>query len=89
MIGIRKSQLATEAAAEFQNFLYQPGVVLADPVGVMARLELARIFALSGNKSKVEAAYQDVLKIWKDADPALPVIKQARAEYAKLRQEKQ
>ena len=63
-------------------------VVLADPVGVMARLQLGRIFALSGNTAKAEVAYQDVLTIWKDADSDLPVINQAKAEYAKLQQAK-
>jgi hypothetical protein len=61
-----------------------PGIVLADPIGVMARLELARIFARLGNTAKAKAAYEDVLTIWKDADPDVPVIDQARAEYAKL-----
>jgi hypothetical protein len=50
----------------------------------MARLQLGRIFALSGDKAKAKVAYQDVLTIWKDADSDLPVINQARAEYAKL-----
>jgi tetratricopeptide (TPR) repeat protein len=75
----------TEAAVEFQKLLDHPGVVLADPIGVMARLQLGRIFARSGATAKAKIAYQDVLTIWKDADSDLPVINQARAEFAKLR----
>jgi tetratricopeptide (TPR) repeat protein len=81
-------QRETEAAVEFQKFLDHPGVVLADPVGVMARLQLGRILALSGNTAKAKVAYQDVLTIWKDADSDLPVVNQAKAEYAKLQQTK-
>jgi tetratricopeptide (TPR) repeat protein len=80
-----KAQRETEAALEFQKLLDHPGIVSADPVGVMARLQLGRIFALSGDTAKAKAAYQDVLSIWKDADSDLPVINQAKAEYAKLR----
>jgi hypothetical protein len=54
----------------------------------MARLQLGRIFALSGATAKAEATYQEVLTLWKDADSDLPVINQARAEYAKLREAK-
>ena len=83
-----KAQRGSEAAMEFQKLLDHRAIVLADPTGVMARLQLGRIFALSGNTAKAEAAYQDVLTIWKDADSDLPVINQARAEYAKLQQAK-
>ena len=81
-----KGQQETEAAVEFQKLLDRPGLVVADPIGVMARLQLGRIFARSGNTAKAKAAYQDVLTIWKDADSHLPVINQARAEYAGLQQ---
>ena len=83
-----KAQRETDAAVEFQKLLDHPGIVMADTVGAMARLQLARIFAHSGNAAKADAAYKDVLAIWKDADSDLPVINQARAEYAKLRQAK-
>ena len=83
-----KAKRETEAAVEFQKLEDHPGLVLADPIGVMARLQLARIFALSGATAKAEAAYQEVLTLWKDADSDLPVINQARAEYAKLQQAK-
>jgi serine/threonine protein kinase len=79
-----KGRQETEAAVEFQKLLDHPGVVLADPIGVMARLHLGRIFARSGETAKAKIAYQDVLTIWKDADSDLPVINQARAEFAQL-----
>ena len=79
-----KGRQDTEAAVEFQKLLDHPGVVLADPIGVMARLQLGRIFARSGDTAKAKAAYQDVLTIWKDADSDLPVINQAKAEFARL-----
>jgi eukaryotic-like serine/threonine-protein kinase len=53
-------------------------------VGARAHLELGRAYALSGDKVKAKAAYQDFLTLWKDADPDLPVLKQAKVEYAKL-----
>ena len=81
-----RAQRETEATAEFQKLLDHPGVVLADPLGVMARLQLARIFVLAGNTAKAKLAYQEVLTIWKDSDSDMPVINQARAEYAKLQQ---
>jgi tetratricopeptide (TPR) repeat protein len=83
-----KAKRETEAAVEFQKLEDHPGIVLADLIGVMARLQLGRIFALSGNTAKAEATYQELLTLWKDADSDLPVINQARAEYAKLREAK-
>jgi eukaryotic-like serine/threonine-protein kinase len=79
-----KAQRDSEAAVEFQKLVDHPGIVLVDPIGVMARLELARIFARAGDTAKAKAAYEDVLAIWKDADSDVPVINQARAEYSKL-----
>jgi serine/threonine protein kinase/tetratricopeptide (TPR) repeat protein len=73
-----------EAAAEFQRILDYPGVVFADPVGAVARLQLGRALVLSGDKTKAKAAYQDFLTLWKDADPGIPILLQAKAEYAKL-----
>jgi predicted Zn-dependent protease len=72
------------AAAEFQKFIDHRGVVINFPWGALARLGLARAYALQGDTAKARAAYQDFLTIWKDADPDLPVLKQAKAEYAKL-----
>ena len=73
-----------EAAAEFQKVLDHRGIVLADPIGALAHLQLGRAYILSGNITKAKSAYQDFLNLWKDADPDIPVLKQAKAEYAKL-----
>jgi len=53
-------------------------------MGVLAHLGLARAHAITGDTAKARAAYQDFLALWKDADPDIPILKQARAEYAKL-----
>jgi len=73
-----------EAIAEFQKILDHRGIVGADPIGALAHLQLGRAFALSGDQSKAKAAYQDFLALWKDADPDVPILKSAKAEYAKL-----
>jgi hypothetical protein len=58
--------------------------VVNSPIGALAHLGLSRAHALSGDKTKAKSAHQDFLTIWKDADPDIPMRKQARAEYAKL-----
>ena len=73
-----------EAAAEFQKILDHRGIVLADPVGALAHLQLGRAYVVSGDRTRAKSAYQDFLTLWKDADPDIPILKQARAEYAKL-----
>jgi ATP/maltotriose-dependent transcriptional regulator MalT len=73
-----------EAAAEFQKIIDHPGVVLEDPIGALARLQLARAQALSGDTVKAHSAYEDLLTLWKNADPDISVLRQARAEYARL-----
>jgi len=74
----------SEAAAEFQKILDHRGIVLNEPIGVLAHLQLGRAYAMQGDTAKSRAAYQDFLTLWKDADPDIPVLKQAKAEYAKL-----
>jgi len=74
-----------EAAAEFQKIVDHPGIVLSDPIGALAHWQLGRAYAQSGDMIKAKSAYQDFLTLWKDADPDIPVLKQAKAEYAKLR----
>jgi eukaryotic-like serine/threonine-protein kinase len=73
-----------EAAAEFQKFLDHRSIVLNRPLGALAHLGLARAYVLQGDTSKARRAYQDFLALWKDADPDIPILKQAKAEYVKL-----
>ena len=74
----------TEAVAEFQKVLDHPGIVFADPVRAVARLQLGRTLAPAGDRTKARAAYQDFLTLWKDADSDIRLLKQARTEYVKL-----
>ena len=73
-----------EAAAEFQKILDHPGIMLNDPIGPMARLQLARALYASGDRVKSAAVYKDLLALWKDADPDIPVVQEARTESARL-----
>jgi tetratricopeptide (TPR) repeat protein len=73
-----------EAAAEFQKILDHRGTVVSDPIGALAHLQLGRAYTLSGDKTKAKAAYQDFLTLWKEADPDISILNQAKAEYAKL-----
>jgi tetratricopeptide (TPR) repeat protein/predicted Ser/Thr protein kinase len=73
-----------EAVAEYQKIVDHPGVVINGPIGVLAHLGLGRAHALAGDSAKAKIAYQDFLALWKDADPDIPILKQAKAEYAKL-----
>jgi len=73
-----------EAAIEFQKILDHRGIVLSDPIGALAHLQLARADVLIGDRDRAQAAYKDFLALWKDADPNIPVLNQAKAEYAKL-----
>jgi hypothetical protein len=74
----------TEAAAEFQNILAHRGIVGLDAIGALAHLQLGRVNALSGDNVKAKSAYDAFFTFWKDADPGIPVLKQAKAEYARL-----
>jgi len=74
-----------EAAAEFQKILDHRGIALNEPIGALAHLQLGRAYTLSGDSAKAKAAYQNFLTLWKDADLDIPILKQAKAEYAKLR----
>ena len=75
---------SSEAAAEFQKILDHRGIVVNGPIGALAHLGLARAYALQGDRTKAGAAYQEFLTLWKDADPDITVLKEAKAEYAKL-----
>jgi hypothetical protein len=61
-----------------------PGVTMNQPIGSLAHLELGRAHALSGDKVKARASYQNFLTLWKDADPDIPILIAAKSEYAKL-----
>jgi tetratricopeptide (TPR) repeat protein len=73
------------AATEFQKFIDHRGMVANFPWGALARLGLARAYALQGDTAKARAAYQDFLTLWKDADPDIPVLIAAKSEFAKLK----
>jgi serine/threonine protein kinase/tetratricopeptide (TPR) repeat protein len=73
-----------EAAAEFQRIVDHRSIVLVDPMDALARLQLARALVLSGDTVKAKSAYNDLLTLWKNADADIPVLKAARAEYARL-----
>jgi serine/threonine protein kinase/DNA-binding winged helix-turn-helix (wHTH) protein len=73
------------AAGEFQKILDHTGFVRTGIIGALAHLQLGRALALSGDKTKTKSAYQDFLTLWKDADPDLPILRDAKAEYAKLK----
>ena len=74
----------TEAAAEFQKIIDHRGIDVAVPEHSLAKLGLGRAYAIAGDSGKAKAAYQDFLALWKDADPDVPILKEAKAEYAKL-----
>jgi len=73
-----------EAVAEFQKFVDHRGVVQDVPLAALARVGLARAYALQRDTTNARVAYKDFLTLWKDADPDIPILKQAKAEYAKL-----
>jgi tetratricopeptide (TPR) repeat protein/predicted Ser/Thr protein kinase len=75
----------TEAAAEFQKILDHPGLIGNALPGALARLELGRAYVLAGDTARARAAYLNFLTLWKDADPDIPILVQAKAEYAKLK----
>jgi hypothetical protein len=74
----------TQAVAEFQKILTHRGIVQTEPIGALAQLGLARAYALHGDAPKARTAYRDFLTIWKDADTDVSILKQSKAEYAKL-----
>jgi tetratricopeptide (TPR) repeat protein len=75
----------SEAAAEFQKILDHRGIVLNEPIGALAHLQIGRAYAMEGDTAKAKAAYQDFLTLWKDADPDIPILIAAKSEYAKLK----
>jgi len=74
----------SDAAREFQKIIDHPGIVVNSPTGALARLGLARAYAVSADSSRSRTAYQDFFALWKDADPDIPVLKEAQSEYKKV-----
>jgi len=75
----------SQAAAEYQKILDHRGIVLNCSLGALAHLQIGRAYAMQGDTAKAKAAYQDFLTLWKDADPDIPILIAARAEYSKLK----
>jgi eukaryotic-like serine/threonine-protein kinase len=75
----------TAASAQFQRILDHPGITVNFSTGVLAHLQLGRAYAMAGDNAKAKAAYQDFLNLWRDADPDVPILKEARAGLANLR----
>jgi eukaryotic-like serine/threonine-protein kinase len=80
-----QQRLSKEAAAEFKAIVDQPGIAILSPLTVLAHLGLARAAAISGDTSAARKSYQDFFALWKDADPDLPVMVQAKKEYEQLK----
>ena len=72
------------AIAEFQKVIDHRGIVLNFPLGALARLGLARAYGVQGDMARARSAYQDFFALWKDADPDIPILKEAKVEYAQL-----
>jgi eukaryotic-like serine/threonine-protein kinase len=78
------TQQGDQAALEFEKIIEHRGLVLNDPIGALAHFQSGRAYAMSGDTAKAKAAYHGFLTLWKDADPDIPILKQAKAEYARL-----
>ena len=74
-----------QASVEFHKILDNRGVVISDPIGALAHLQLGRAYTMQGDTVKAKAAYQEFLALWRDADPDIPILKQAKTEYANLK----
>ena len=83
-LALLKQGQGKEAGAEFQKMLSNPGISLNASIAALAQLQLARAQALSGDHAAARKSYEQFLQLWKDADAALPILKQAKNEYAKL-----
>jgi tetratricopeptide (TPR) repeat protein len=73
-----------QAEAAFQKILDHPGLVVNEPIGALAHLGLGRAYAMAGDSNQARTSYQDFLVLWKEADPGIPILQQAKAEYEKL-----
>jgi tetratricopeptide (TPR) repeat protein len=79
-----QAKRGAEAAAEFQKMVDHRGIAPAAPEHSLAKLGLGRAYVMTGDTAKARAAYQDFFALWKDADPGVPILKEAKAEYEKL-----
>jgi tetratricopeptide (TPR) repeat protein len=79
-----QAKRGAEAAAEFQKIVDLRGIAPVAPAHSLAKLGLGRAYVMTSDTAKARAAYQDFLALWKDADPDIPILKEAKAEYAKL-----
>jgi hypothetical protein len=75
----------TSAAVEFQKIIGHGSIVTNALIGALAHLQLGRAYALQSQSTKAKSAYEDFFALWKDAEPDIPILKQAKAEYARLR----
>jgi eukaryotic-like serine/threonine-protein kinase len=75
----------SKSASEFQKILDHRGVIINEPIGALAHLQIGRAYAMQGDTAKARGAYQDFLTLWKDADPDIPILIAAKSEYAKLK----
>jgi eukaryotic-like serine/threonine-protein kinase len=82
--GYLQAKQGALAAVEFQKIIGHPGLVVNEPIGTLAHLGLGRAYALSHDSAKAKTEYQNFLSLWKDADPDIPILKQAKSEYATL-----
>jgi hypothetical protein len=82
--GYLAAHQGTAATTEFQKIIDHRGLAVNEPIAALAHLQLGRSFAISGDTANARAAYQDFLALWKGADPDIPILKAAKAEYAKL-----
>jgi hypothetical protein len=78
------SHRLVDAITDFQMIIDNAGLIVNCPIGALAHLGLGRAYALQGDTAKAKSAYRDFLALWKDADPDIPILLQAKAEYAKL-----
>ena len=83
--GYLQSHRDSESVTEFQKVLAHPGIVFTDPVAAVVHLQLGRAYSRTGDITRARSSYEEFLTLWKDADPEIPILRQAKAEYAKLR----
>ena len=83
-IAFLKMKRGPEACVEFRKIIDNPGIVIAEVIGALAHVQFARAQVMMGDKDGARKSYQEFLTLWKDADPDIPIYRQAKAEYARL-----